>query len=191
MTTGETVVSIPSSICIFAQRSGEVKGLLGQTDFLWDVCGDLRHPVSDDEYAIGRTWDVQLALALMDATAGTGLGGDFWDTYTNNLPPPETLTLPFCMPEDALSLIRDTPIYIPAKKQQQRLHNLFPDLDNRDCHRITSYSMRKKGFSKDDIPSPLQWAFALIRSRCFQATSDMFAVVPVLDLINHNFNPNC
>ena len=37
--------------------------------------GDLREPLSDEQITTGRTWDVQLALALLDATAGTGLAG--------------------------------------------------------------------------------------------------------------------
>ena len=37
--------------------------------------GDLREPLSDEQITIGRTWDMQLALALLDATAGTGLAG--------------------------------------------------------------------------------------------------------------------
>jgi hypothetical protein len=37
--------------------------------------GDLREPLTDEQIMAGRTWDVQLALALLDATAGTGLGG--------------------------------------------------------------------------------------------------------------------
>ena len=39
--------------------------------------GDLREPLTDEQIIAGRTWDVQLALALLDATAGTGLGGKF------------------------------------------------------------------------------------------------------------------
>ena len=38
-------------------------------------CGDLREPVTEEEERRGRSWDVQLALALLDATAGTQLGG--------------------------------------------------------------------------------------------------------------------
>lgn len=38
--------------------------------------GDLREPLTDEQIIAGRTWDVQLALALLDATAGTGLGGN-------------------------------------------------------------------------------------------------------------------
>ena len=37
--------------------------------------GDLREPLTDEQIMKGRTWDVQLALALLDATVGTGLAG--------------------------------------------------------------------------------------------------------------------
>ena len=33
--------------------------------------------------------------------------------------------------------------------------------------------------------SPLQWAFALVRSRCFKAGADIFAFVPLIDMANH------
>lgn len=53
---------------------------------------------------VGRGWDLQLALALLDASMGTGLGGQgesdgpFWDNYcAAYLPGPEAVTVPFCM----------------------------------------------------------------------------------------------
>ena len=39
---------------------------------LWDEVGDLRQPLLDDQITNGRTWDIQLAYALLDATMGTG-----------------------------------------------------------------------------------------------------------------------
>ncbi len=52
----------------------------------------------------GRGWDLQLALALVDASMGTGLGGGeesdgaFWDNYCAAcLPAPDAVTVPFCM----------------------------------------------------------------------------------------------
>ena len=39
--------------------------------------------MNDKLYEKGRTWDVQLALGLLEATAGTSLMGEFWDQYTN------------------------------------------------------------------------------------------------------------
>ena len=47
-------------------------GLAGQDDLMWEIAGDLRLPVEDDEITRGRTWDIQLALALLQATSGAG-----------------------------------------------------------------------------------------------------------------------
>jgi peptidyl-prolyl cis-trans isomerase D len=63
---------------------------------------------SPADEAEGRSWDLQLALAVLDASAGTGLGpgnnddDSFWDNYSINcLPPAESLTVPFCMKVDS------------------------------------------------------------------------------------------
>jgi len=100
----DILISLPLSMCILAHRSGAIRGLRGQIDWLWDICGDLRTSVSPEEELEGRGWDVQLALALLDASIGTSLGGEteedgaFWDNYAAAcLPPPEALTVPFCM----------------------------------------------------------------------------------------------
>jgi hypothetical protein len=77
--------------------------LKAQTDWIFDSAGDLREPVSVEQERIGLTWDLQLALALLDATAGTGTGGmtdsdgEFWDSYALDLPSPLDVTVPFCM----------------------------------------------------------------------------------------------
>ena len=51
--------------------------MLGQQDMVWDCAGDLRNSVSEEEHAKGRTRDVNLAIALLDATCGERLGGEF------------------------------------------------------------------------------------------------------------------
>ena len=45
--------------------------------------GDLREPLTDEQITSGRTWDVQLALALLDATAGTSLAGVYESHFDN------------------------------------------------------------------------------------------------------------
>ena len=50
---------------------------------------------------------MQLALGVLDATAGTGLGGsssrdgEFWDSYSFDFPKPESLTVPFRYPKQS------------------------------------------------------------------------------------------
>lgn len=69
------------------------QGLYGQTDLCWEVAGDLRDPVSDEDFSRGMTWDVRLALALLEATCDPQIGGKFWDIYGRLLPQPHTVTV--------------------------------------------------------------------------------------------------
>lgn len=59
----------------------------------WEAAGDLREPVSDEDFARGMTWDVRLALGLLEATADPQTGGEFWDVYGRLLPRPHTITV--------------------------------------------------------------------------------------------------
>lgn len=69
------------------------QGLNGQTDLCWEVAGDLRDPVSDEDFSRGLTWDVRLALALLEATCDPQIGGKFWNVYGRLLPQPHTVTV--------------------------------------------------------------------------------------------------
>lgn len=69
------------------------QGLYGQTELCWEAAGDLREPVSDEDFSRGMTWDVRLALALLEATADPQVGGKFWDWYGRMLPQPHTVTV--------------------------------------------------------------------------------------------------
>jgi hypothetical protein len=170
----DIVLTVPANICLFAHRSGAVRGLQGQTDLLWEECGDLREPLSDDQIKSGRTWDVQLSLALLDATVGTGLAGTFWDEYAEALPRPECLTMPFCInSETILSQLQSPTLRDAARSQQKRLLGISPTLMmNHDCHRITMSALERLQGCASAVPGPLQWAFAMVRSRCFRAADD-------------------
>lgn len=72
------------------------KGLLGQTDPCWEAAGDLRDPVSDEDFARGMTWDIRLALALLEATSDPQIGGKLWSIYGRLLPQPHTVTVRRC-----------------------------------------------------------------------------------------------
>ena len=66
----EPLIGISKSMCLMVNRDGSVfSGLLGQIDASFDDVGDLRLPLTDEQIVTGRTWDVNLALALLDATA--------------------------------------------------------------------------------------------------------------------------
>ena len=150
--------------------------MLGQQDMVWDCAGDLRNSVSEEEHAKGRTWDVNLAIALLDATCGEGLGGEFWESYTGAYPRPESVTVPFCLPQEQLLLMKDEGLIKGALRQKERLKSLFPSLQDPALHRMTAHWPHM---------SPLEWAFAMVRSRCFKIGGDFFAIVPIIELANH------
>ena len=89
-------------------------------------------------------------------------------------------------------------------RQQDRLNTLFPSLSDKTAklsHRITSQAIYRldnnlKSIEWNDIdpinhiPTPLQWAFAVVRSRCIQVRNDWFGLLPVIDIANHSLNPN-
>ena len=176
---GETIISVPLSMCLMARRDGIVQGLQGQSDLMFEVAGDLRDPVSDEEAAQGRTWDMQLAYALLDATSGFSLAGPFWDQYFGALPKPHAVTLPSTFSDAELRECQDDAVYAQAKAQQARLARFAGSaLDGQDWHRASIGSQWS-------CVGPFAWAFAMVRSRCFQVSADWFAVVPVIEIANH------
>ncbi len=63
------------------------------------------------------TFDLLLALALLDALAGDG--GGLWDAYANELlPEPQQLILPMCWGEEHLRELQHAAISNAALKQQ-------------------------------------------------------------------------
>eukprot|EP01036_Dinobryon_divergens_P028956 gene28956-37989_t len=167
------MIALPLSMCILAHRSGAIRGLRGQTDWLWDICGDLRMSVSLEEEEAGRGWDLQLALALLDASMGTGLGGQgesdgpFWDNYcVAYLPSPEAVTVPFCM-----RLIENNGGEVAAAAGRM--------IQNEEiAARLQSSTSLPPSMLCNALPSPLEWAFALVRSRCIQVDEDWFGLLP-------------
>ena len=57
---------------------------------------DLRDEVGEAMFSRGATWDVRLALAVLEAT--NSAGGEFWDLYRRLLPLPVALSTPACLP---------------------------------------------------------------------------------------------
>ncbi|CAM9302999.1 unnamed protein product [Ectocarpus sp. 4 AP-2014] len=205
------VLEVPSDICLWSTRDGVVSGLYGQTDLCWEAAGDLRDPVSDEDFARGMTWDVRLALALLEATSDPQVGGKFWHVYGRLLPQPHTVTVPFCLPERLLGQLHNSGMAERARKQVERVRSLYPDLmQTLLSHPKTAvYAARKTAKGEvtaaageaataaatreeaeketDAVPMALLWAFAMVRSRAFAADGDRFAFVPFLDMANHGF----
>jgi hypothetical protein len=218
---GAILMTLPLSKCILAHRSGAVRGLQGQTEALWECAGDLRKSVDEkEEEERGRTWDVQLALGVLDATAGTGLGGststdgEFWNSYTFDFPKPESLTVPFCYPKQSCLLsseLQNDEAKEAVLKQKLRLEKMFEPTKSDhvtkiESHRVTSLALERvkqqleasnlvpsdllDSVGKSLIPSPMEWAFAVVRSRCVKIIENWFGILPILDMANHSLDPS-
>lgn len=213
---GDAVVRVPASHCLLVNGAGAVLGGLdGQTEAMFAMAGDLREPVTDDMAARGCTWDVKMALALLEVSGmklyGQSAGlSDFWDSYCQLLPGPGELTLPLCLPACIVGEARHPRLATDGAQQRERLRSLFPQLcvsPEQESRREESFGSSFTGMAENAQPyplAPLEWAFAAIRSRAFQLlpeTSDakeapllasgVFALPPVLDMANHRAAPNC
>lgn len=179
---GDVLCQLPIEYCLLAHDNGAIRGLVGQTDFMTETAGDLRMPVDEHEILRGRTWDVQLALGLLDATTTDSLHAksSFWKSYTSLLPGPTEVTVPFCYADELLEEVQSAEIVSNILTQRQRLAQLFPSLLSDAVHPRTSGS----GLS------PLLWAFAACRSRCVHILPDYYAVIPIIDVANHAMEPS-
>lgn len=187
--TGEVLCTVPMSFCILARRDGIISNLVGQSDACFDIFGDLREATPQEQEMAGLTWDLRLAVGLLEATSGAALHreANFWDGYLRALPKPYSVTLPFCMHETVLRQTQDADLIYNAKAQQERLA-LFAQGRLFDSHRVT-FDVEDNKLQKH-VPPPLSWAFAMVRSRCFQISPDWFATVPVIEIANHSPDPN-
>jgi len=122
------------------------------------------------------TWDVRLAVKLLEAVEGRG--DLFWEGYANLFPPPHDLALPFLLPPSLLPDMQHPEAMAAALAQQERLRDLFPDM------------VPSPDAPEAEYPTPLMWAWALVRSRAFSCGPNHFAFVPFLDMANHAGHPN-
>ena len=133
---------------------------------------------------------------------GAELSSPFWDNYISYLNLPEAVTNVFCWnPSLILSLESDSEnieVVNGALLQKKRLITICNDLTDLESHRSTLNSVFKisSKFPKyildlsNIIPTPLEWAYAMVRSRCFQVDNNWFAMVPIIDIANHSDEPN-
>ena len=185
---GDRLLEVPRDCCLTAHRSGVIGGLIGQTDLMYDAAGDLRDEVGEEMYKRGATWDVRLALAVLEAT--NSAGGEFWDLYRRLLPLPVALSTPACLPPSLLPELHDEALSAKAAARRDELAALYPLLADAEAHPATTMYLQM-GAPPDAIPSPLAWAHALVVSRCFTcADGDTFGFVPILDLCEHAAAPS-
>jgi len=186
---GEMLLSIPGRLCIWANRDGTIdRGLDGQSDMTWAVAGDLRADYPDLLRAQGLTWDLRLAVALLEAASEQRCAGGFWDVYGFMLPAPHTVTMPLCFPQELTAEVQNPFMMKAAGQQQVRLESHYPTLVKPNYHpKLKIY--QDLGMTSS-VPNALMWCFALVRSRCFSASPERFAFVPFLDMCNHWVEPN-
>ena len=186
---GDLLLSIPMKLTLTCHRSGVVGGLVGQTDLVEEAAGDLRAEVGEEMFNFGATWDVRLAVAVLEATAGAG--GPFWDQYRKLLPLPPDLTHPICLPEQTVPELQDMPLVTEARERTALLERVYPELVDHTAHPATA-SYINRGAPTELVPPPLSWAYALVVSRCFTQShdGDTFAFVPFLDMAQHSDNPS-
>lgn len=184
---GDELARVPSELLLTAHRSGVVGGLIGQTDATWDAAGDLREEVGPEAFARGATWDVRLAVALFEATAGAG--GPFWDAYRSLLPTAAQIVHPLALPAAALEAVQDDALVARVRARAALLQSLYPALHTRDVHPATS-SYAARGAPIGRVPFPLPYFYALVVSRCYSmADGETFAFVPFLDMCDHEARP--
>jgi hypothetical protein len=185
---GDVLMTIPNNVLLTAHRSGVIGGLIGQTDLVSGEVGDLRQEVGEEMFSKGATWDVRLAVAVLEAT--NGAGGPFWSDYRRLLPLPPQLTHPICLPVDALPELQDPYVVDEARRRSQLLSDVYPALELHANHPATA-SYQRRGTPLQLIPPPLSWAYSLVVSRCFALSDgDTFAFVPFLDMCQHSANPS-
>eukprot|EP00667_Euglena_gracilis_P012546 EG_transcript_12905 len=119
----------------------------------------------------GFTWDVRLAIKLLEAVEGRW--SSFWTAYARLFPAPHAMALPFLLPPALQQELHHPDVAAAAAAQQERLRELFPDM------------VPAADAPPEAYPSPLLWAWALVRSRAFICGDRHFAFVPFLDMANH------
>ena len=123
------------------------------------------------------TWDIRLGIKVLEAVKGRESA--LWSGYAQLLPRPETVACPMLLPPALLTELQHPSMAAAAEAQQERLRDLFPDM------------VPPADAPPEMFPSPLMWAWAMVRSRGFAAGSEAFAFVPFLDMANHADIPSC
>jgi hypothetical protein len=170
LAVGEVLLGVPREQCLIISFEGDKDG-----EIMVPKDGTFPRLMQGLGFADPLTWDMLLALALLDAVSGEG--GSIWQSYALNvLPSPDSLTVPFCWSQTRLGALDHPEIIEGAQQQQQRLTSLFPALSQID--------------EEEDEPSWMAWAFACVRSRAYRIDGSSFGLVPHMDLANHSVQPN-
>ena len=192
---GEVLLSVPRALSLSVQDGA---GVSLPPDGAWPR---VRAGVAAASPDAGKSWECVLARAVADAVAGDG--GAFWANYGGVMPPPESLALPFLIPDGELASLEDAALAEDALVERARIAALMPDLldpvkeegeeEEEDSEEDDDEKKRKP---PDVARSLAAWALALVRSRALlagevrgggndRARALARAIVPFIDLANH------
>lgn len=182
---GDLLLTVPLSLCLYVNYQGDglqlpvgtwprLKQAIAKDDAMnWDLLMVLHsHTFLAHTIPVHATCSpFSQAVALLDGLSGEG--GALWDAYTNQvLPLPTALTHPVALPQAMLLELQHSVIIDAAIEQKQRLKTIFP------------------GFStpmeEPNAPTYIEWAAACVRSRALQVGPQAFALVPFVDVANHD-----
>ena len=190
---GEVLLSVPRALSLSVQDGA---GVSLPPDGAWPR---VRAGVAANAPDAGKSWECVLARAVVDAVAGDG--GAFWARYGGMMPPPESLALPFLIPDGELNSLEDASLAEDALVERARIAALMPDLLDPVSEEGEEEAPGASPSGEDDekkqhpdvARSVAAWALALVRSRVLLAGEvrgagpplAARAIVPFIDLANH------
>ena len=190
---GEVLLSVPRALSLSVQDGA---GVSLPPDGAWPR---VRAGVAANAPDAGKSWECVLARAVVDAVAGDG--GAFWARYGGMMPPPESLALPFLIPDGELNSLEDAGLAEDALVERARIAALMPDLLDPVSEEGEEEAPGASPSGEDDekkqhpdvARSVAAWALALVRSRVLLAGEvrgagpplAARAIVPFIDLANH------
>ncbi|XP_030514243.1 actin-histidine N-methyltransferase [Rhodamnia argentea] len=155
--------------------------------------GDVAEPVLADlaSKVPEELWAMKLGLKLLGERSKIG---SFWWPYISNLP--ETYSVPIFFPGEDIKNLQYAPLLYQVNKRCRFLLDFEKEVNNA----LSDLNMKDHPFGGQDInASSLGWAMSAVSSRAFRlygnksptgAYSDVPMMLPLIDMCNHNFEPN-
>ncbi|KAF3432118.1 hypothetical protein FNV43_RR26857 [Rhamnella rubrinervis] len=136
-------------------------------------------------------WSMKLGLKVLQERAKVG---SFWWPYISNLP--ETYSVPIFFPGQDIKNLQ----YAPLLYQVNKRCRFLLDFEQEVKRALENLKQNDHPFGGQDVDaSSLGWAMAAVSSRAFRlygeklpggTYNDVPMMLPLIDMCNHNFNPN-
>ncbi|XP_075660189.1 uncharacterized protein LOC142630018 [Castanea sativa] len=137
-------------------------------------------------------WAMKLGLKLLQERARVG---SFWWPYISNLP--ETYSIPIFFPGEDIRNLQ----YAPLLHQVNKRCRFLLDFDHEVRHALENLKPDDHPFGGQNVDaSSLGWAMSAVSSRAFRlhgkklldgTHNNVPMMLPLIDMCNHSFNPNC